>query len=179
MLPSSDVASHGSEAHRQAMLARLYAQHIRDVWRWLSLFGVRDADLEDAGHDVFVAAHQSLPSFEGRSSHRTWLFGITRHVGADYARRPYARREQSQSSPDLGPGDDDPERDVAVAQARAILDQILGELTDDQRVTFLLYELGGHTGAVIAELTGVPLQTVYSRLYAAREHVERRSAMYL
>ena len=161
------------------MLARLYTSHIRDVWRWLALLGVRESDLEDAGHDVFVAAHRGLGSFEGRSSHKTWLFGIARHVAADFARRPHARREQMDSSPDLGEGGPDPEHSASVAQARTILDAILADLPVDQRVAFLLYELGGHTGAAIAELTGVPLQTVFSRLHAAREHVERHSAKYL
>ena len=86
MLPSSDVVTRGSPAHHQALLARLYSTHLRDVWRWLSLFGVRDRDLEDAAHDVFVAAYRALADFEGRSSHRTWLFGIARHVAIDLRR---------------------------------------------------------------------------------------------
>lgn len=56
MLPSSDVVTRGSPAHQQALLARLYGLHLREVWRWLSMLGVRDADLEDAAHDTFVSA---------------------------------------------------------------------------------------------------------------------------
>ena len=175
MLPTSDVVTRGSAAHHQALLSRLYVAHLREVWRWLSMFGVHDEDLEDAAHDVFVAAHRSLATFEGRSTHRTWLFSIARHVAIDLRRRIQSRREsgdEAPESPDHAPG---PDRAMEVHQARAILDGFLAQLTDEQRSTFLLYELGGYTGADIAELMEVPLQTVFSRLRRAREHVVEQS----
>lgn len=172
MLPSSDVVTRGSRAHQQALLARLYGLHLREVWRWLSMLGVRGADLEDAAHDTFVSAYRSLGSFEGRSSHRTWLFGIARHIAIDLRRRQRVRPESVAETPDthdLRPG---PERAMEILQARAVLDAALAELSDEQRDTFLLYELGGYTGADIAELMEAPLQTVFSRLRRARKHVE-------
>lgn len=175
MLPSSDVVTRGSAAHHQALLARLYVTHLREVWRWLSTLGVRDSEIEDAAHDVFVAAYRGLASFEGRSSHRTWLFGIARHVAIDLHRRSRLQREsgsEAPESPDHAPG---PDRAAEVSQARAFLDAALAQLTDEQRSTFLLYELGGCTGADIAELMEVPLQTVFSRLRRAREHVLEQS----
>ncbi|MBL8605040.1 MAG: RNA polymerase sigma factor [Myxococcales bacterium] len=175
MVPSSDVVSRGSPGHRQALLARLYGAHLRDVWRWLGLFGVRPSDLEDAAHDVFLAAFRALDAFEARASHRTWLFGITRHVAIDHRRRVSARRESGDALPereDPQPGPDDALR---VHEARRLLDAMLGALADEQRDTFLLYELGGYSGADIAELMEVPLQTVFSRLRRAREHVEAQS----
>lgn len=174
MVPTSDVVTRGSAAHRQALLARLYVAHLREVWRWLSMLGVPDADIEDAAHDTFVAAYRSLASFEGRSSHRTWLFSIARHMAIDLRRRAQVRREpgdEAPEQPDHVPG---PDRAIEVHQARAILDAVLAQLTDEQRSTFLLYELGGYTGADIAELMEVPLQTVFSRLRRAREHVVER-----
>lgn len=179
MLPSSDVVTRGSPAHHQALLARLYSTHLRDVWRWLSLFGVRDHDLEDAAHDVFVAAYRGLADFEGRSSHRTWLFGIARHVAIDLRRKVVARRETGDEPPDAHDPAPGPEQAAQVAQARAILDGLLAALTDVQRDTFLLYELGGYSGADIAELMEVPLQTVFSRLRRARDHVDAQSAQHL
>lgn len=175
MLAGSGVARRGSDTHRQSELARLYASHIHDVWRWLRVLGVRPADVEDAAHDVFLAAYRGLDRFEGRSSSKTWLFSITHNLAVDYRRRAYVRREQAESSPDVIDLGSSPEREVAVSQAQAILDGILEGLPEEQRVTFLLYELAGHTGAAIAEMMGVPLQTVFSRLRAARERVERES----
>lgn len=179
MLLESDVVVRGCESHRQAALARLYAAHIHDVWRWLCTLGVRAADIEDGAHDVFIAAYRSLASFEGRSSPKTWLFGITHHVAIDHRRRPHVRREQIETPPDAVDAAPDPERVASMAQARDILDVILAAVTEEQRATFLLFELGGYTGADIAELMGAPLQTVYSRLRVAREQVATESAKYL
>ena len=175
MLPSSDVVTRGSPAHQQALLARLYSLHLREVWRWLSMLGVRDADLEDAAHDTFVSAYRGLATFEGRSSHRTWLFGIARHVAIDLRRKHQVRRESGDEAPEAHDPTPGPERAMEVVQARVLLDAALAELSDEQRDTFLLYELGGYTGADIAELMEAPLQTVFSRLRRAREHVEARS----
>ena len=175
MLPSSDVVARGTAAHDQALLARLYSTHLREVWRWLSMLGVPDADIEDAAHDTFVAAYRSLASFEGRSSHRTWLFSIARHVAIDLRRRAKVRREPGDEAPEVPDHVPGPDRAIQVQQARAILDGFLAQLTDEQSSTFLLYELGGYTGADIAELMEVPLQTVFSRLRRAREHVVEQS----
>ena len=175
MLPSSDVVARGTAAHDQALLARLYSTHLREVWRWLSMLGVPDADIEDAAHDTFVAAYRSLASFEGRSSHRTWLFSIARHVAIDLRRRAKVRREPGDEAPEVPDHVPGPDRAIQVHQARVILDALLAQLTDEQRDTFLLYELGGHTGADIAELMEVPLQTVFSRLRRARAHVDEQT----
>jgi RNA polymerase sigma-70 factor (ECF subfamily) len=50
---------------------------------------------------------------------------------------------------------------------------VLDELDDDKRVVFVLYELEELTLREISEALSVPLQTVYSRLHSAREHVRR------
>lgn len=64
--------------------------------------------------------------------------------------------------------DDDLERKRALAR----LDMALDELDDDKRAVFVLYELEQLSMAEIAEATGCPLQTAYSRLHVARRLVE-------
>lgn len=175
-MSESDVVDGGADAHRQATLSRLYAAHFRDVWRWVASLGVRPADLRDVVHDVFVAAWESLPHFEGRASHRTWLFGIARNVARNRRARAYLRREVHGAQVDPL-GEADPERDARVAEALSILDAALTGVPDEQREAFLLFELGGLSGAEIGELSGAPVQTVFSRIRAARQHVERAAAV--
>lgn len=55
---------------------KIYEAHASRVLRALRRLGVREADLEDVAQEVFVVVHRKLPEFAGRSSLKTWLFGI-------------------------------------------------------------------------------------------------------
>jgi hypothetical protein len=69
----------------------IYRDHFAFVWRSARRLGVDASSLDDVVQEVFVIAHRRLPSFEGRSSVSTWLFGITLRVARDH-RRSRARR---------------------------------------------------------------------------------------
>src|SRR5687768_12204599 len=65
----------------------VYAENFPFVWRCLRALGVPQALLDDATQDVFVVVHRQLDAFEGRSSVRTWLYGIARKVAFNHRRR--------------------------------------------------------------------------------------------
>lgn len=153
--------------------AQLYADHAAMVWRSLRRLGVRDADVEDITQEAFVVVHRKLPEFDGRSSLKTWVFGICLKVASDYRRRAHIRREESvdevpESSSPATQGDG-----LERAQARKVLDAILETLDEDKRTAFVLFELEQWPMAEVAEAMGCPLQTAYARLYAARKLVEQ------
>lgn len=174
MTVGSGVRVQGNDEARQARIAGLYEQHFRGVWRRLMALGVPDADLEDVTHDVFLTAYQGLDAFQGRSSARTWLFGIAFNLATGRMRRASARREVLDGACDEhladAPG---PERVVGEGQVMAALDRALAELPAEQREVFLLFEVEGMTGSAIAALTNVPVQTVFTRLRLARARVAR------
>jgi RNA polymerase sigma-70 factor (ECF subfamily) len=138
------------------------------VWRTFRHLGIPEADVPDLCQEVFVVVHRKLGEFEGRSSVKTWLYGICVRVASDHRRRAHVRNERAQSdageqlssSQSFGPD--------ARAEARAQLQSLLAELDDDKRTVLVLYELEGLTMKEIAEIVGCPLQTAYSRLHAAR-----------
>lgn len=148
----------------------VYAAHAAFVWRVVRRLGVREADVPDVAQEIFLVIHRQLPGFEGRSTVRTWVYGIASRCAAAYRRRAHVVRERA---------GDVPEQAVAAPQqggldardARATLDRLLDQLTDDQREVFVLYELEDLAMPEIAELLGCPLQTAYSRLHAARRRV--------
>jgi RNA polymerase sigma-70 factor (ECF subfamily) len=150
----------------------VYNDQAAFVWRSLKRLGVREADLEDLTQETFVVIHRKLAEFEGRSSVKTWVFGICLRVAADYRKRAHVVREDIT--------DDVPDTEVAASQgdvvarkqARAMLDKVLEQLDADKRATFVMFELEQMPMAEIAEAMEVPLQTAYARLYAARKHVE-------
>jgi RNA polymerase sigma-70 factor (ECF subfamily) len=141
------------------------------AWRVLRRLGVPDADVDDVLQEVFVTVHRKLPGFEGRSSVRTWLYGICIRVASDYRQRTRTRRETAAEMPELAvePGQ---EGHVAAAQARILLDRVLDGLDDAKRAVFVLHEIEELPMSEIATALECPLQTAYSRLHAARREVE-------
>jgi len=156
--------------------ATVYEAHAAFVWRSLRRLGVREADLADICQDVFVVVHRKLGGFDGRSSIKTWLFGICLRTASDYRRRAHVQREDiMEQVPDQAVPAMQTEA-LALRQARTLLDRILTGLDDDKRATFVLFELEQLPMADVAESMGCPLQTSYARLYAARRYVEEALA---
>ncbi len=151
----------------------VFEDHARFVWRALKALGVSDADVEDLCQEVFVVVHRKLAGFEARSSIRTWLYGICVRVAADHRRRAHVRREKVTDRPPERAGSAPQQREIERRQARGMLEQALATLGQDQRAVFVLYEVEQLTMAEVASALGCPLQTAYSRLYAARERVRR------
>jgi len=150
----------------------IYAEHLRFVWRVVRRLGVPAADAEDVCQDVFVVVHRKLADFGHRSSVRTWLYGIAYRCASEYRRRGHVQHELSTDQPDAGAVDAVQLETIDRRRARDLLDQILDDLDDDKRAVFVFYEIEQVPMADIAETLGCPLQTAYSRLHAARKHVQ-------
>jgi RNA polymerase sigma-70 factor (ECF subfamily) len=151
----------------------LFKEHAAYVWRVLRRLGVHESDIEDVCQEVFLVIHRKLAGFEGRSSVRTWVYGICVRVAADYRKRASRRKETVTESPPEQASASDPHGEAAGRQARALLDRIMSELDDDKRAVFVLYEIEELKMSDVAEAVGCPVQTAYSRLHAARDHVEK------
>ena len=151
--------------------SRVFQEHATFAWRVLRRLGVAEADVEDVCQDVFITVHRRLPTFEGRSSVQTWLYGICVRVASDYRKRQVRRGGPTVESPLELAVDARQDHDLALRQARATLDRILDELDDDKRAVFVLYEIEELPMAEVAQALGCPVQTAYSRLHAARRTV--------
>jgi len=136
--------------------------------------GVRDSSVEDAVQDVFLVAHRKLAEFEGRSSHRVWLFAIALRVAREHRRRD-ARLQLDDTS---GAVAQTSYPDQALEQRRRVhlLDVLLSGLSDAQREVFVMAEVEGLSAPEIAQALGVKLNTVYSRLRLGRQRFERALA---
>lgn len=167
----------GALAARPALSAeRVYELHADFVWRTLQHLGARNADLEDLAQEVFVTVHRRIASFDGRSKLTTWLFGVCLHLVQRYRRRAYFRLEFLQAEPPERVDAETPEDRYAGAEARLRLERLLDKLSPERRATFVLFEVEGVSCEEIAELTAVPVGTVYSRLHLARKEVGKAAA---
>lgn len=157
-------------------VSEVYEQHADFVWRTLQHLGVRAADLEDLGQEVFVTVHRKLGDFDGRSKVSTWLFGICLNLVRRHRRRAYLRLEFLHAEPPERADPRTPELRYEQEESRARLAELLAKLGPERRATFVLFEIEGMSCEDIAELTAVPLGTVYSRLHLARKQVAAAAA---
>jgi RNA polymerase sigma-70 factor (ECF subfamily) len=166
----------------------VYRENIRFVWRSVRRLGVDPAFLDDIVQEAFLVVHRRLADFEGRSSTKTWLYGIVRRVIADH-RRSLRRRpgstdtraeERSSDTTARGAGAypqaDGPDVMAEQAEKVRLLHRLLAELDDEKREVFILAEFEGMTLAEIAGALEVNPNTVSSRLRAARQRFEEALA---
>lgn len=163
-----------SPVREELDFAEIYRNHAAFLWRCLRRLGVREGDVEDVCQETFVTAHRKLAEFDGSSALRTWLFGIALRKASEYRRRRHVRSEEPREAADLEQASAPTQvEELVQRQARAVLDDVLAQLDDDKRATFVLYELEQLPMSEVAELLDCPLQTAYSRLHAARRTVEQ------
>ena len=155
----------------------VHKRHGEFVWRTLHRMGVRPPHVEDVYQEVFLVVHRRLHTFSGQCALTTWLYEICFRVAAGYRRKAHFRREElipDWSKVDAaGPAAASPERQLQAARQAKQLEQILDTLPLEYRVVFVMFELEGMSSEQIAESVGVPLGTVYSRLYRARKRFAR------
>lgn len=149
----------------------LYDEHFDFVWRSLRRLGVAVSSLDDASQEVFLVAFRRQAEFEGRSSYKTWLFGIAWNVARGLSRSP-SRREEPLSEFVADDGALGPQEAAARGEAIRTLYAVLDELEPERRAVFVMAELEEMSAREIADITGAPQNTVYSRLRAAREDFE-------
>jgi RNA polymerase sigma-70 factor (ECF subfamily) len=164
----------------EASYEELYREHFDFVWRNVRRLGVPEASADDAVQDVFVVVHRRLAEFEGRSSIRTWLFGILARVAKDHRR---TRARQTVKAAALASEADamaapTPADLAARREAAQILEDLLAQIDDEKREIFVLVELEQTSVADVAEALSLNVNTAHARLRAARQQFEAAVARF-
>jgi RNA polymerase sigma-70 factor (ECF subfamily) len=140
---------------------------------------VRDHDVaEEAVQEAFFSAYRNLDHFSG-SSFRAWLTRIAINAARDILRKrkrrpsePYPEWEDETWQPPA-PASEAPEQMALVGQQRAALARAMSTITADQRAAIILFDVQGYDYAEIADLTGVSVGTVKSRIHRGRLSLRR------
>ena len=161
-----------------------------DLFRY-ALFRLRDATLaEDVVQETFLAALRARKSFSGRSSERTWLFGILKHKIVDHIRK--ASRERSVEDPEA-PEDvhknlfnergqwkvmptqwvADPSTILEQKEFQDILEKCLENLPARLSDAFSLREMDGLTSKEVCKVLGISATNLWVMLYRARMRLRR------
>ena len=147
-------------------LAQIFAEHARFVRHKLRRFGVKPADSDDAVQQVFLVVHRRFADYIRIPFKRTWLFSVSRLVALNY-RRGQKRATANQHSL-ASPPPADPEQILMHREATRVVRGFLEGLEESQRMPFYLAEVEGFTAGEIAAELDVNVNTVKSRLRAAR-----------
>jgi len=159
-------------------LVELYQDHLFA----LVVRMVPDRDqASDAVQEAFFSAYRNLRSFRGGSV-RSWLSRIAINAAMDQQRlrkrrpaQPYPELEDDSWQPPAGP-DADPERTAIGLERGRVLHAALAAITPDQRHAIVMFDVEGFDYQEIAELTGVSLGTVKSRIHRGRLALRDRLA---
>ncbi|HEY3186891.1 MAG TPA: sigma-70 family RNA polymerase sigma factor [Solirubrobacteraceae bacterium] len=154
-----------SRAGDAAAFVALIERHDRSLRRLaFRLLGDRDR-MDDALQEAYIRAFRSLPRFRARSAPATWLYRIVYNACIDELRRAHA---QSAAPLDVAP-EAASEQDVAdLVVGRSALAEALAALPPEQRAAVLLVDGDGFDYRAAAEVLGVEVGTVASRLSRAR-----------
>jgi RNA polymerase sigma-70 factor (ECF subfamily) len=144
--------------------------HHASIWRLLRRFGVPQHAVDDAAQEVFWIAARRLADIKHGSEH-AFLYGIAIRVAAEARRNAQRNREtpESDALDQVSDGAPNPEQLLDERRSRELLDRVLDAMNTDLRTAFVLFELEGLEIQEIAEVLGIPIGTVGSRLRRARE----------
>ncbi len=170
--PGEPEPGHGPDA---AGFTALFNAHFHRVYVNLRRLGVPEAAVDDALQEVFIVVLRRRGEQE-LLSERAWILGVTRRIAHRWRRSAARQRRLAEA---LGREPHEPldgASAVAQQQATRLLEGFLGRLDDDKRAVFVLAELEQLTAPEIAEALQLNLNTVYSRLRAARQVFDRSFA---
>ena len=135
-----------------------------------------EADAADASQEALISIVRSLGKFDGRSSFGTWVYRIATNASLDELRR---RRRRPSVGMTESVGHDaahdivDPDAGVRIeiVAERMAIDVALAALPEDFRVVIVLRDLAGLDYGEIAEVVGIPVGTVKSRIARGRANL--------
>ncbi len=145
---------------------------------------IRDhAEVQDVAQDAFIKAYRALPNFRGESAFYTWMYRIAINTAKNYLvarnRRPPASDLDVEDAEFFAGNDamhemNTPECNLLRDELQAVIDQAFRDLPDDLRMAVTLREIDGLSYEEIAEAMDCPIGTVRSRIFRAREAIDKK-----
>lgn len=156
----------------QHKILKLVMRYIRDP-----------AEAEDVTQEAFLKAYRALPRFRGDSAFYTWIYRIAINTAKNYL--VAAKRRPLDYNLDLQNPDqyemqarlkdiETPERMMLTEEIRTTVNRAIERLPEDLRTAIILREIEGMSYEEIAQAMECPVGTVRSRIFRAREAIEKR-----
>ena len=161
----------------------LVIKYQNKVCNLVSRYVSNSGDVPDVAQEAFIKAYRALPTFRGESAFYTWLYRIAVNTAKNYlvaqGRRPPASDIDAEDAEYYGSGNalkeiSNPENLMLSEELKRVVFSTIESLPDDLKTAISLRELDGLSYEEIAEVMGCPVGTVRSRIFRARETVEKR-----
>ena len=170
-IPDSELIARYSQGDRTALDA-LFDRYRLLTYRVAYRLLGQEADALDAVQEGFIKVLRHLDRFQGRSTFKTWLLRVVSNAALDLGRKRARRPSQSLESLGMTGGDDepalpesDPGQSLEQLDLRQQLDRALATLPEVQRQTLILHIEGDLSYREIADVMGISIGTVMSRLF--------------
>ncbi|MFC3122121.1 RNA polymerase sigma factor RpoE [Agaribacter flavus] len=160
----------------------LVVRHQNKVMNIVSRYVKNTGDVADVTQEAFIKAYRALPNFRGDSAFYTWLYRIAINSAKNYltsqSRKPPASDVDAQEA-DYYEGSDalkenaSPEHSLLTAELQEKLFATIDKLPEDLRVAITLREIEGLSYEEIAGVMECPVGTVRSRIFRAREALDK------
>lgn len=141
------------------------------------LFDIKNReDAEDIAQEVFIKAWKGMSEFRQDSTFATWLYRISKNAVKDFVRNRERRplRTDETEFDDKFIETNTPEQTVLNREKNSIILEIIDTLPTEQKESLIYRDLMGITYLEIADITGVTVGTVKSRISRARERVKKK-----
>lgn len=161
----------------QNRVAALVARFIKD-----------HQEVEDVTQEAFIKAYRALHLFRGESAFYTWLY----RIAVNTAKNSLVARGRRPPTSDLDAGEaelveigaplrdqETPEGSLATAALKVAVEKAIEELPEDLRTAFTLREFSGLSYEDITEVMNCPVGTVRSRIFRAREAIDKVIKLHL
>ena len=139
--------------------------------RSLQRLGIRQPDIEDLAHEVFLVLSRKWPDYDPSRPLRPYLFGIAFRIASHHRRRQL--REVPCEVPEIADTQTQPDQALSAVEARALVLDALERVPFGRRAVFVMHDLDETPMRDIAKTLHIPLFTAYSRLRKARQEFER------
>jgi len=162
------------------LLVRKYQNKVLSL---ISRFVKNQGDVPDVAQEAFIKAYRALPNFRGDSAFYTWLY----RIAVNTAKNHLAAQKRRPSSSDLDIEESEffddadrlresasPERLLLTRELRDVVISTLEALPEDLRTAISLRELDGLSYEDIANVMECPVGTVRSRIFRAREALDKQ-----
>ena len=162
------------------LLVRKYQHKVVSL---VSRYVNNPGDIPDVAQEAFIKAYRAIPDFRGESAFYTWLYRIAVNTAKNYivaqGRQPPDMDVDSQDAETYDGAESlhevaNPENLMLSDEIRAEVASALASLPEDLRTAITLREIEGLSYEEIAEVMECPVGTVRSRIFRAREAIDKR-----